>query len=65
MNYENSKPYTERDLHRARVSGAVAMAEAALESARKTNRRTDCLTNALESLRGALRCVEWEDGQVK
>lgn len=52
-------------VHPYNIRCAIRYAEQAIEHARATDRRLDCLTDALASLRGALRCVEWEDSMVE
>jgi len=55
----------EQIVHEENIRRAIGCVEDAIKSARAGERRLDCLTDALNSLRGALRCVEWEDEQEK
>lgn len=56
--------YFAKMTHAEFVRAALAAAEIALRSAEQNGRRTGCLRSAAESLRGALRCVEWEDEEL-
>lgn len=49
--------------HFAHCLAAANACELALASAQARGRRTDCLRVALDAARGALRCVEAEDGE--